>query len=108
MTTQSSDDSGLHPVQDNRYMSTRLIVALTLLLGAAFTTSALVDPHRAASERSLYGAGTHVNEPAGVTDPSAVQDREVVASIASWSAETPSEKRPTQGSYDWEELWLPR
>jgi len=110
MTTQSAESSGLNrpPAQDNRYMSTRLIVVLALLLGAAFTASALVDPHRAASERSLYAAGGSIAEEQPATDPSAVQAPEVAAAIANWAAETPSANRPAQGSYDWEELWLPR
>jgi hypothetical protein len=89
-------------------MSTSLIVALTLLLGVAFTASALVDPYRAASERSLYASSASIDTARPDTDPSAVQAPEVAAAVSNWAAETPSAKRPEQGSYDWEELWLPR
>jgi hypothetical protein len=94
---------------DNRFMSTRLIVVLTLLLGAAFTASALVEPspRSAGGQMQFVAAGETADRPA-VADPSAVEDPTVTAAVTHWTAETMTTDRPSQGTYDWQELWLPQ
>ena len=87
----------------------RLTTALLLLLGFGFTASALVEsPAPAQPDRSRLVARASIGTPPEVADPASVRSPEVDAAIANWTAEMPSEQRPPQGSYDWEELWLPR
>ncbi len=88
---------------------TRITAALLLLLGFGFTASALVEsPDPAQRDRGHLTARAVAVEAAAIADPSAVQSPEVTAAVAQWAFETPAEKRPSPGSYDWEELWLPR
>jgi hypothetical protein len=111
MSTHSYAPSG-HPhvaAREKRGIGARLTAALLLLLGFGFTASALVEsPTGAQHDRSRLVARSISAEPAAVGDPASVRAPEVDLAIASWTAETPAERRPPQGSYDWEELWLPR
>jgi hypothetical protein len=94
---------------DNRFMSTRLIVALTLLLGVAFTASALVEPSpRSAGGQMQFAAAVEAADQPAIADTSAVEDPTVTAAVTHWTAETMTTNRPSQGTYDWQELWLPQ
>jgi hypothetical protein len=110
MTTQTNTRAAhQHTAAQAKSGGARLTAALLLLLGFGFTASALVEsPAPVQPDRSHLVARASIGAPPEIADPASVRSPEVDAAIANWTAETPSEQRPTQGSYDWEELWLPR
>jgi hypothetical protein len=80
-----------------------------LLLGFGFTASAFVESSTSVlPDRSRFIITAGISGAPAVADPGEVRSQDVDASIANWAFETAAEKRPAQGTYDWDELWLAR
>lgn len=86
-----------------------LLAGLVLLLGFGVTASALMDTPSERPAPAQHAAAAAVGAPAApaseVVDPTELP--EVTAAVRDWVWET-REPPPSAGTYDLEELWLPR
>jgi hypothetical protein len=96
--------------REERHQSTRsLLAGVVLLLGFGFTASALMDspgdrpaPARHAAQAAVVDTAAPASQ---VVVPTELP--EVAAAVRDWAWET-REPPPSAGTYDPEELWLPR